>query len=146
MDFFQYRELTEAKRKPVKRKPVKKKPVMRNGEDYTDHDLRDSWGNAPEQMKTQIKIAEIKKISKASAAKMSADEKQKLYDILQDDYEVLDNLAVVYGGEAENQENYLYDVEPSERKYVKQEIKYHRDMEKKIRKHMDLILKHEQFL
>ena len=145
-DFFQYRDsLTEARKRPGKKK----------GEDYTDGDLEDSstyWRNESGQdsMITHVKISDIKKITRASVKKMSSKDKKEMYDLLQDDYEMLDHLATANNMEAMTLEDYLDTDDPDHNpdgiKSLKRDIKFYYQQERKIKKHMDLILKHEKLL
>ena len=127
-DFFQYREsLTEARKKPVKKKPTRKakKPVKRNGEDYSDNDLGYEWERfGRDSMVTYVKVADIKKLNKNSVEKMSSKERQEIYDLLQDDYEMLGDLASAFSNEVRNLEDWLDDAPSSERRGIGQDIKY----------------------
>ena len=141
-DFHEFRNsLTEAKKKPAKR----------NGEDYTDEMVEGEFRalsdyDRSRSMTCYIKISDIKKLNKNSVKKMSDEKREEMYDLLQDDYELLDDLHAAYANESMNQQDWLDDAEPSQKKYVRQDIKYLEKTVSKIKGHMKLILKHEQFL
>ena len=147
-DFFHYREsLTEARKKPVKKKPVRKAkkpaPVKRNGEDYTDIDLQSRFNDKMPKFKgsmvTDMKVAEIKKITSSAVAKMSDQERGSLSARLDDDANLLDALYDLYDAEVDNQQDWLNDPDSDDKSSIRREIRGYEKMKGKIDKHLDLI-------
>jgi hypothetical protein len=69
-----------------------------------------------------------------------------MYDLLQDDYELLDDLHAAYANESMNLQDWLDEAEPDMKKYVRRDISFLEKGVSKIKGHSKLILKHEKFL
>ena len=131
-DFFEFRaSLAEAKRS------------SKRGDDYgTDYSFGD---NFKEGMVTNIKMRDVKKITKSTVNKMTVKQQQKMWDDLQWDYALLEELEEGYIEEVQNQYAWLED-EGSDKRQTRSEIRYFEKTLKTIKQHQQLILKHEKFL